>query len=216
MLRYPAEKTMHNFVDSNYVCPFCLLRDGQVNEHVESRASDVVYSDNDVMAFIGSWQFMGTPNAGSTLVVPKTHIENIFELPDHIGHHLMEVTKIVATAMKASHQCDGITLWQNNGPAAHQTVFHFHTHVFPRAKDDRFFAQCASLKDSFRFCPEEVRSEYAQILRKEIHREISARDTNCWTGPGIRAIISQKVVARPVTENVMPRKMLKHVRFSRH
>ena len=94
-----------------------------------------------------------------------------------IGHRIIEVTKIVATAMKASYRCDGVTLWQNNGPAANQTVFHFHTHVIPRVNDDRFIFQCASSKDYFRFAPEEIRTGYAQMLRKEIQRVVSERDS---------------------------------------
>ena len=32
--------------------------------------------------------------------------------------------------------CDGYNVLQNNGPAAGQTVFHFHMHLVPRYKDD--------------------------------------------------------------------------------
>jgi histidine triad (HIT) family protein len=163
---------MHNFVDSNYTCPFCLLRDGVTNEYVESRASDVVYSDDTVMAFIGSWQFLGTSNVGSTLVIPKVHFEHIFDLPDLVAHRLAEVTKIIATAMRAAYSCDGITLWQNNGPAAHQTVFHYHTHVFPRTKNDTFLTNCGLLKEKFRFAREEIRLQYSQMLGEEIKKLI--------------------------------------------
>jgi histidine triad (HIT) family protein len=66
------------------------------------------------------------------LVVPKTHIADIFGLDEHTGAALMSETIRIANAVKRSLNCDGIYLTQANGVAAGQDVFHFHLHVYPR------------------------------------------------------------------------------------
>jgi len=129
---------MHNFAPPNYLSPFCLLSDGITNEFVESRKSDIVYSDDLVMALISSRQFIGTPHEGQVLIVPKKQFENIFDLPSEYLYRIAEVSKKVATGMKQAYKCDGITIWQNNGPSVNQTVWHYHVHIIPRFNNDNF------------------------------------------------------------------------------
>ena len=157
---------MHNYIPENYHCPFCLLRDGIVNDFVESRRSDVIYEDDETLAFICSWQFVGTVHEGHALVVPKVHYENIYELPDSVGGSLASTTRLVATAMRSVYEkCEGVTTWQNNGPAADQTVWHYHTHLLPRVPGDSFTELISDLEHTFSFMEEELRAEYAKKLR---------------------------------------------------
>jgi histidine triad (HIT) family protein len=48
----------------------------------------------------------------------------------------METTRVIAPAVKRAMNADGIQLWQANGRAAMQDVFHFHMHVFARYDND--------------------------------------------------------------------------------
>jgi histidine triad (HIT) family protein len=45
-----------------------------------------------------------------------------------IGH----VSTLIAHTVKEELQCDGVGVFQLNGAAAGQTVFHYHMHVIPR------------------------------------------------------------------------------------
>lgn len=69
---------------------------------------------------------------GHCLIVTKQHFKDIFEAtPDAIsmvGH----VSTLIAHTVQQELQCDGVSIFQLNGAAAGQTVFHYHMHVVPR------------------------------------------------------------------------------------
>lgn len=48
----------------------------------------------------------------------------------------MQTAQRVAAAAQAAFAPDGLTLFQANGAAGGQTVFHFHLHVLPRHDGD--------------------------------------------------------------------------------
>ncbi len=77
-------------------------------------------------------------NEGHTLVVPKKHYENIYEIPEEEAAYLFKVTKRVAHAVKDSMDAEGIRIVQNNGWAAGQVIFHLHLHVIPMASTEGF------------------------------------------------------------------------------
>jgi histidine triad (HIT) family protein len=72
---------------------------------------------------------------GHCLIVTKDHYRDIFDAtPDAIamvGH----VSTLIAHTVKQELQCDGVGIFQLNGAAAGQTVFHYHMHVIPRTAD---------------------------------------------------------------------------------
>lgn len=106
-------------------CIFCKLANGVFS-------TNVVYEDDDFTVFLDA-----SPAAeGHTLIVPKKHVANAFELPDDLGAKVYPVVKKVAARQKEVLGCDGVNVLQNNGPAAGQTVFHFHVHVIPRFDGD--------------------------------------------------------------------------------
>lgn len=142
---------------TEYVCPFCLLAAGVVNEHVWSRQSDIVYRDEGVMAFIAVGQWPGTP--GHVLIVPVAHFENLYTLPAEVGARIHALSRQVALAMKAAYGCAGISTRQHNEPAGNQDVWHYHLHVFPRwPGDDLYLTHGARM-------PAEQRAGYAARLR---------------------------------------------------
>jgi len=96
--------------------------------------ANVVYEDQQVLAFLSNRPV----NEGHTLVVPKKHYENIFEIPEEEVAYLFRVVKRITVAVKNATAAEGIRIVQNNGWAAGQVVFHLHVHVIPMAPNDGF------------------------------------------------------------------------------
>lgn len=86
-----------------------------------------VYENEEVMAILDA----RPANEGHTLVIPKKHYTNIFDIPDKELAHVFIVVKRIAGAILKSEKADGIRIIQNNGSAAHQIIFHFHVHIIP-------------------------------------------------------------------------------------
>lgn len=144
----------------NYICPICVGVEEVDSPDTLIRPSDIVYRDETVMVIINSF-FMGK-NSGHVIVLPTTHYENIYDLPEEIGQHVFEVAQKMAKVIKTSYLCDGITLRQNNEPAGDQHAHHFHLHVFPRYTDDGFNSIQPEQK---RLAQPEERAIYAEKLR---------------------------------------------------
>jgi histidine triad (HIT) family protein len=106
-------------------CPFCDLS--------EVRASAVAYQDDHTAAF-----FPTHPAArGHTLVVPKQHVADLFELDRSTAGHLTDTTLLVAAALKAAFEPHGLNVINSSGEAASQSVRHLHVHLVPRWRGDR-------------------------------------------------------------------------------
>lgn len=69
---------------------------------------------------------------GHTLVIPRRHVETIFELDDGLAAGLMQTAAQVARALRAVLSPAGLKLTQANGRAAGQEVPHLHLHLIPR------------------------------------------------------------------------------------
>lgn len=111
-------------------CIFCKIINGDI-------PSAKVYEDENVLAFLDISQV----TKGHTLVIPKEHKENVFELTDEIAAKVFSAVPKVANAIKAAYDPIGLNVLQNNGEAAGQSVFHFHMHLIPRyGKGDGFGA----------------------------------------------------------------------------
>ena len=76
--------------------------------------------------------FPKTP--GHALVLPKRHIENIYNIDEKAMGEVFYLARKIALAHK-NLGADGINILQNNGKAAGQAVFHVHVHVIPRKKN---------------------------------------------------------------------------------
>jgi histidine triad (HIT) family protein len=88
-----------------------------------------VYEDDKTLAFMDVM-----PQAdGHTLVVPKEPAENLFELSPEGAAAMVKTTQKVAKAVKKGLDAPGIMLFQLNGKAAGQSVFHVHFHIVPRS-----------------------------------------------------------------------------------
>ncbi|PJN86723.1 HIT family protein [Bacillus sp. mrc49] len=102
-------------------CIFCKIIDGEI-------PSTKVFENEHVLAFLDISQV----TKGHTLVIPKVHKENLYELTPEIAKNLFEVVPEISRAMKQEFNPVGLNLLNNNGEAAGQSVFHFHMHLIPR------------------------------------------------------------------------------------
>jgi histidine triad (HIT) family protein len=118
-------------VDEN--CIFCKIIVGTL-------PGAKVYEDADLLVFMNLQQ----KNPGHSLIIPKEHYANIYELPEDLAAKIAVMAKRLAVAVKKAFECDGVNILQNNEPAAMQSVFHFHTHVIPRYKGDDLLGIWAS------------------------------------------------------------------------
>ena len=73
---------------------------------------------------------------GHVLVVPHRHVPDIYSLAPDEAAGAMRMAQRVAQALRAEFDPPGLNLWQSNGRAAGQEVFHFHLHVQPRRVGD--------------------------------------------------------------------------------
>ncbi len=75
-------------------------------------------------------------NPGHTLIVPRRHFRDIYELPDELAAPILQMASRVARAAKRAFTADGMELRQYNELAGGQEIFHFHLHVTPRFVND--------------------------------------------------------------------------------
>lgn len=108
-------------------CIFCKIIKKEI-------PSNIIYEDQNTLAFLDI-----TPiNKGHTLVIPKKHYENIYDVPEDILKEITSTTKKVAKAIKSSLNPAGINITQNNEKAAGQDIFHIHFHIIPRYQKDGY------------------------------------------------------------------------------
>lgn len=75
-------------------------------------------------------------NAGHTLVVPKAHSQNIFDIEPQDWAAVAEVVRKLAIAIEKGVKADGVNIAMNNREHAGQVVHHPHVHIIPRFKGD--------------------------------------------------------------------------------
>lgn len=120
---------MFNEEPKNYSCPFCrIINTGLRND------SDFVYQSEHVFVLVALHQHDGS---GLTLlVIPKLHVENIYDISDELLAEIAKATKFIATKMRELWPIDGISIRQHNGFAGDQDVWHFHAHIKGRIEND--------------------------------------------------------------------------------
>lgn len=128
---------MYSHTTDGYDCPFCRVIGGRDLEGNLVKQSDIFYQDDYTLAFIAlKWR---PNNLGHALIIPKQHVENLYELPHELGGHLLAAARKIAIAFKEVYQCEGISTRQHNEPVGGQNIFHYHMHIFPRFKNDYLY-----------------------------------------------------------------------------
>lgn len=136
-------------------CIFCKIIKGEI-------PAAKVFENEHVLAFLDISQV----TKGHTLVIPKVHKENLFELTPELASHLFEVVPHIANALKTTFNPVGLNAVNNNGEEAGQSVFHFHLHLIPRyGKGDGFGAVWKNNQSDY---TAEDYQEIAENIRKHL------------------------------------------------
>ena len=106
-------------------CLFCGIIAGSI-------PGQVVDSDERTVAFMD----IAPAAPGHALVVPREHSADLLEIGAEDLSATVLAAQRLARRMKEALNADGINVINACGPAAWQTVFHFHLHVIPRYEDD--------------------------------------------------------------------------------
>jgi histidine triad (HIT) family protein len=116
--------------EDDYVegCDFCAIARG------EDRSIEVVCESDAWIAFFP----MKPATKGHTLVIPRRHVVDVWELDEPLGSELMAAVVRVGRAVEAAVHPEGMNLISSKGSTAEQTVFHLHLHVLPRWPRDGF------------------------------------------------------------------------------
>lgn len=106
-------------------CVFCKIISGEFS-------SATIYENEEFKVLLDRFP----SKVGHVLILPKAHVENIFELDPEVGGRLFRLAVQIASVMKKALGFTDMNILQNNGPVAGQTVNHFHLHLIPRYEND--------------------------------------------------------------------------------
>jgi histidine triad (HIT) family protein len=109
-------------------CAFCAIAAGT------DSSVQIVCEGGDWIAFFP----LKPATKGHTLVIPRRHIADVWELEPPLSAELMTAVIRVGRAVQVALRPEGMNLISSAGKAAEQTVFHVHLHVLPRWTRDGF------------------------------------------------------------------------------
>ena len=105
-------------------CIFCKIIKGEI-------PCFKVYEDDRVLAFAD----INPITDGHTLIIPKSHAENLYEISEEDVTAIHLASKKIANAIKIALDPVGIAVLQLNGRGVNQVVMHYHLHLIPRAQN---------------------------------------------------------------------------------
>ncbi len=108
-------------------CIFCKIANGEI-------PAAKIWEDEDFLAFLD----VSPASKGHTLVIPKSHYETIFDIPEDALGDCAKAAQKISSLLKNKLKADGINLLNSNSEAAQQDIPHFHVHVIPGYKEDNF------------------------------------------------------------------------------
>lgn len=120
-------------------CLFCKIIDGSIPSYT-------VYEDDKVKVFLD----INPNNDGHLLVIPKEHKANLYEMDDDTLIYMLNIIREkLKPILSDKLNIDGLTISQNNDYG--QEVKHFHIHVIPRYKNDKFplASNCSKVEDVY-------------------------------------------------------------------
>ena len=104
-------------------CLFCKIAKKEI-------ASEIIYEDDDILVFLD----INPTTNGDTLIIPKQHYDNIFDMPRELLNKIETFYQPLYKKYKKKLNCTGLTLTTNVDYA--QEIKHFHMHFIPRYKED--------------------------------------------------------------------------------
>lgn len=106
-------------------CIFCKIVTNEFDSYK-------LYEDEDFIVILDKFP----TTLGHSLIIPKKHCVDFFDLDDLLAEKLLVLGKKVAHALKEVTGCQGLNVLQNSGKEAGQVVFHYHMHLIPRYEND--------------------------------------------------------------------------------
>jgi histidine triad (HIT) family protein len=106
-------------------CIFCKIIKGEI-------PCFKVFEDDNVLAFAD----INPISKGHVLIIPKRHVENMWEATEEELVIVMRTAKKLVHAIKDAINPDGVAVLQLNGKAVNQVVMHYHFHLIPRSKEE--------------------------------------------------------------------------------
>ena len=139
---------------TNPDCIFCKIVSGNL-------PSFKVAEDDRTLTFLDLFPV----SDGHTLVIPKQHCSDIFEIDETSLAAVTAASRRVAHAIESALQPDGLSIFQLNRSAAGQTVFHYHMHLLPRNAGDplKLHSRVRGRDDSLR----EIAARIAAAMERE-------------------------------------------------
>ena len=131
-------------------CIFCKIVNGEL-------PSMKIYEDSNFLVFLDIMPIV----RGHTLIIPKTHIRNVFDTPKDIARGFYPVIVKISNAIKKAYDADGVNILQFNEPEAGQEVFHSHVHIVPRYSNDGI---CIGNLDRLHVTSEDLASDARKII----------------------------------------------------
>lgn len=129
-------------------CLFCKIVAGTI-------PSAKVYEDANILAFTNLQQ----KNPGHTLIIPKAHYRNIYDISEEEAANIARASVRLAKAIKAAFNPVGMNSLQNSEAQAMQSIFHYHVHLIPRYAGDDLLGIWQAGPAS----PEELQANAAKI-----------------------------------------------------
>ncbi|SIS12073.1 HIT family protein [Natronorubrum thiooxidans] len=108
----------------SYDCEFCRIVAGDQPVHV-------LYEDEQTCAFLDR----NPAVTGHTLVVPRSHEEDVLTIDDPTASAVFETVRTVAQALETALEPDGFSVFHTSGPLV-GAVDHAHVHLVPRSEAD--------------------------------------------------------------------------------
>ncbi len=110
----------------NQKCIFCEINNGNI-------PCIKLYEDDSVIAIADAFPCRD----GHFLVMPKKHVENMFDIDEDTLYKVYSVVKKICTAYKSFDESVSLNIVQNNGKSCGQEVFHFHVHIIPVYENEK-------------------------------------------------------------------------------
>jgi histidine triad (HIT) family protein len=104
-------------------CLFCRIVAGELS-------ASIVFEDEISIAFLDHRPLF----VGHSLIVPRTHVETLRELPSELVGPFFQNVRNLSRAVEVGLEAEGSFVAMNNRIS--QSVPHLHVHVVPRRKKD--------------------------------------------------------------------------------
>ena len=102
-------------------CLFCKIINGELEKKV-------IYEDDIVIAILDAYPDVD----GHTLIIPKKHSEDIYNIDEQTLLHIYKVAKDLSKILMQKLNCKSITHLINYGDS--KVIKHFHYHLLPNYK----------------------------------------------------------------------------------